>query len=83
MAAMKKNPGGAQRGRPRMFDRDAMLQKALMLFWEHGYEGVSVSQLVEEMGITPPSLYAAFGSKEGLYREAVALYLSGPGRFVA
>lgn len=80
---MKKDTARPARGRPRLFDRDAMLKKALLLFWEHGYEGISVAQLVEAMGVTPPSLYAAFGSKEGLHREAVALYLNGPGRFVA
>ncbi len=83
MFTMKKHSTRPTRGRPRLFDRDTMIQKALMLFWEHGYEGTSVAQLVEAMGITPPSLYAAFGSKEGLYREAVDLYLSGPGQFVA
>lgn len=80
---MKMKTTRAARGRPRLFDRDAMLQKALMLFWERGYEGTSVAQLVQAMGITPPSLYAAFGSKEGLYRAAVELYLLGPGQFVA
>ncbi len=80
---MENKPKRATRGRPRLFNRDAALKKALLLFWEYGYEGISVAHLVEMMGITPPSLYAAFGSKENLYREAVALYLSGPGQFVA
>ncbi|HEV7369680.1 TetR/AcrR family transcriptional regulator [Arenibaculum sp.] len=69
------------RGRPPGFDRAAALERALALFWERGYEGTSVAELVEAMGITPPSLYGAFGSKEGLYREALALYGEGPGRF--
>ena len=47
---------------------------ALDLFWRHGFEGTSTSQLTAAMGVSPPSLYAAFGSKDGLYREAVALY---------
>lgn len=80
---MKNDSRPQRRGRPRLFDRDAMLQQAMLLFWKSGYEGTSVAQLVETMGITPPSLYAAFGSKENLYREAVELYLKGPGSFVA
>jgi AcrR family transcriptional regulator len=64
----------AVRGRPREFDRAAALRLAMELFWEHGYEGTSVGDLTARMGIRPPSLYAAFGSKETLFREAVALY---------
>lgn len=80
---MKQSISPSKRGRPRTFDRDAMLRKALGLFWEHGYEGVSIARLVEAMGIAPPSLYAAFGSKEALYREALELYVTGPGAFIA
>ena len=64
----------AERGRPRGFDRDATLRLAMETFWEHGYEGTSIGDLTARMGIRPPSLYAAFGSKEALFREAVALY---------
>ena len=78
---MKRTPV-ATRGRPRQFDRAAALQTALKLFLAHGYEGTSVADLGAAMGIAPPSLYAAFGSKEGLYREALQLYLEGRGRFV-
>ena len=51
----------------------------MRLFWRHGYEGVSVSDLVGAIGIAPPSLYAAFGSKVGLYREALDRYAALPG----
>lgn len=64
----------AERGRPRGFDRAAALQLAMESFWEHGYEGTSIGDLTARIGIRPPSLYAAFGSKEELFREAVALY---------
>lgn len=60
----------AERGRPRSFDRRAALERAMELFWDRGYHAVSMSDLTEAMGINSPSLYAAFGSKEALYREA-------------
>jgi AcrR family transcriptional regulator len=62
-------------GRPREFDRDEALQSAMRLFWARGYESTSLADLQKAMGgITAPSLYAAFGSKEALFREAVELY---------
>lgn len=61
-------------GRPRAFDREQALALAMQLFWQHGFEGTSTAQLCAAMGIAMPSLYAAFGSKEALYREALALY---------
>ncbi|WP_020496883.1 TetR/AcrR family transcriptional regulator [Sciscionella marina] len=66
-------------GRPRGFDRDAALRSALRLFWERGYEAVSISELTEAMGIGARSLYTAFGCKEELFREAVELYGCTPG----
>lgn len=64
-------------GRPLSFDRDAALVSAMRLFWRHGYEATSVSDLTRAMGITPPSLYAAFGDKRHLFLEAVHRYLGG------
>ncbi|TDD31946.1 TetR/AcrR family transcriptional regulator [Nonomuraea terrae] len=68
-----------QRGRPRGFDRDAALRKAMEVFWKYGFDGASMTRLTTEMGIASPSLYACFGSKEGLFREAVELYGSTVG----
>ena len=62
-------------GRPREFDRDTALDKAMRLFWERGYEGTSVGDLAEALGIGKPSLYAAFGHKEQLFYEALDLYI--------
>src|SRR5690348_6801543 len=63
------------RGRPRSFDRDAALRAAMKCFWKLGYEGASMAELTAAMGINSPSLYAAVGSKEDLFRAAVQLYL--------
>ncbi len=68
--------------RPPEFDRDDALIKALHLFWEQGYERTSVRDLTEAMGISAPSLYNAFGSKQDLYNEAVAAYTGAPTRVV-
>src|SRR3984885_53496 len=62
------------RGRPREFDRDQALGKAMRLFWSRGYDAISMADLRAELGITQASLYAAFGSKEQLFRDAVDLY---------
>ncbi len=66
-------------GRPRSFDREAVLDRAMRLFWEHGYEATSVARLTAAMGITPPSLYAAFGDKEKLFLETVERYITRGG----
>lgn len=60
------------------FDREAALREAMLLFWRHGYESTSLIALTGAMGINAPSVYAAYGDKKGLFRAAVALYLSGP-----
>jgi AcrR family transcriptional regulator len=69
------------RGRPLSFDRDAALEQAMHVFWERGYEAASISDLTSAMGITPPSLYTAFGDKEHLFLEAIERYGKGPGGF--
>ena len=72
----------AQMGRPRTFDRDAAVDQAMHLFWEHGYQATSLSQLKAGIGggISAPSFYAAFGSKEALFEEVVERYMSTHGR---
>ena len=66
-------------GRPLSFDRDGALLAAMHLFWQHGYEATSVADLTKVMGITPPSLYAAFDDKRRLFLETVDRYLGGAG----
>ena len=61
-------------GRPRSFDRDAALAAAVEQFWREGYEGTSIATLTSAMGVSPPSLYAAFGDKHRLFEEASAEY---------
>lgn len=68
-------------GRPRAFDTDTALEKALEVFWRKGYDGTSLSDLTEAMGINKPSLYAAFGNKEQLFLKAIELYESRPCAF--
>lgn len=75
----------AQMGRPRSFDREEAIHQAMQLFWEHGYEATSLTQLKAGIGggISAPSFYAAFGSKEDLFGEVVARYLATHGRVEA
>jgi AcrR family transcriptional regulator len=72
----------ARRGRPRGFDYDEALDAALTVFWEHGFEGASLTTLVEAMGISRKSMYAAFGNKEDLFLKVLQRYEQGPGAYV-
>jgi AcrR family transcriptional regulator len=74
-------PSPSRRGRPRSFDRATALEKALLAFWEHGYEATSVADLTRAMGIGAPSLYAAFGDKQALFTEVVHEYRARYGSF--
>ncbi len=62
------------RGRPREFNRETALHAAMLVFWQHGYEGASLTDLTGAMGVSRPTLYATFGDKLGLFREAVDAY---------
>jgi len=70
------------RGRPRAFDIDKALDRALGVFWRKGYEGATLSDLTRAIGINRPSLYAAFGKKEELFRKALDRYAEGPAAYV-
>jgi AcrR family transcriptional regulator len=71
------------KGRPREFDVELALERALQVFWRKGYEGTSLLDLTRALGISRPSLYAAFGNKESLFRKALARYAEGPASLCA
>ena len=70
-------------GRPRCFCKEEALDKAMTVFWRKGYEGASISDLTKVMGINPPSLYACFGSKEGLFKAVLEHYDQRREKFMA
>jgi len=69
------------KGRPRSFDADKALESAMRVFWKHGYEGATLPTLTAAMGINRPSLYAAFGNKESLFRKTLDRYLERPSAY--
>src|SRR5580658_8032812 len=69
-------------GRPRCFCEEDALEAAMRVFWEKGYEGASLTDLTEAMGINRPSLYATFGDKEALFRRAMQRYAEGPAAYL-
>ena len=78
---MRRDKTSKQLGRPRSFDIDRALDGALHVFWRKGYEGTSLSDLTKAVGVNRPSLYAAFGDKEALFRKALDRYLDGPAAY--
>ena len=73
-----KSETSAQLGRPRAFDPEVALDRAMHVFWDKGYEGASLSYLTRAMRINRPSLYAAFGNKEQLFKKVLDRYMNGP-----
>src|SRR5437879_8481451 len=78
LIGMKSISAPAARGRPRAFDPDTALERAMHVFWAKGYEGASLSDLTGAMRINRPSLYAAFGNKEHLFGKVLDRYVDGP-----
>jgi AcrR family transcriptional regulator len=78
---MKRSKSSGRMGRPRSFDIDSALNRALSVFWRKGYEGASLSDLTKAVGVNRPSLYAAFGDKEALFRKVLDRYLHGPAAY--
>ena len=80
---MKTNSSARPSGRPRSFDTGKALDRAVDVFWRKGYEGASLSDLTKAMGINRPSLYAAFGDKEQLFRKVLDRYDAGPASYAS
>jgi AcrR family transcriptional regulator len=78
---MRHNKSSGRMGRPRSFDLDEALDRALQVFWRKGYEGASLSDLTKAVSVNRPSLYAAFGDKKALFRKALDRYLTGPAAY--
>jgi AcrR family transcriptional regulator len=83
LAGMKSKKAASARGRPRAFDAEKALDRAMQVFWRKGYLGASLSDLTAAMGINRPSLYAAFGNKKSLFRKALDRYAKGPSIYLS
>lgn len=70
------SPVKAKRGRPQCFDEQAVLQQAMLLFWQYGYEATSISDLTKALNLTAPSLYRSFGDKQQLFQRCLEYYLA-------
>ena len=75
--------GNGKTGRPINFDKDAALEAAMLLFWERGFEGTSMGDLTQAMGLNPSSIYAAFGDKQALFALAAKRYADVPAQYMA
>jgi AcrR family transcriptional regulator len=73
--------GNGKTGRPVSFDRDAALEAAMLLFWERGFQGTSMADLTQAMGLNPSSIYAAFGNKHALFQLAVKRYMDSRAQY--
>ena len=82
LTGMKREKVTSPRGRPRAFDAEKALDRAMQVFWRKGYLGTSLSDLTDAMGIERPSLYAAFGNKKSLFRKALDRYFKGPSAYL-
>jgi AcrR family transcriptional regulator len=82
LIGMKREKVTSALGRPRAFDAEKALDRAMQVFWRKGYLGTSLSDLTEAMGINRPSLYAAFGNKKSLFRKALNRYAKGPSSYL-
>jgi AcrR family transcriptional regulator len=83
LIGMKRDKVTSVLGRPRAFDVEKALHRAMQVFWRKGYLGTSLSDLTDAMGINRPSLYAAFGNKESLFRKALDHYVKGPSSYLS
>jgi AcrR family transcriptional regulator len=78
---VKRNKSSGRTGRPRSFDINKALDRVLLVFWRKGFEGASLSDLTKAAGVNRPSLYAAFGNKEALFRKVLDRYVNGPAAY--
>ncbi|MFZ0592374.1 MAG: TetR/AcrR family transcriptional regulator [Bryobacteraceae bacterium] len=81
MASKRLRTGNGKTGRPVSFDKGAALEAAMLVFWERGYEGTSIADLTQAMGLSPSSIYAAFGDKQALFALTAKRYLENPAQY--